>query len=46
MGQLKKKDKKGHDEIWEWEETPEVKERLLKKLWEQDSKLGYDTSGK
>ena len=45
MGQLKKKDKKGHDEVWEWEETPEVKE-ALKKLWEQDNKLGYDTSGK
>ena len=30
MGKLKKKDKKGHDEIWEWDETPEAAEAISK----------------
>ena len=25
LKQFKKIDKKGHEEIWEWEETPELK---------------------
>ncbi len=31
-----KKDKKGREETWEWEETPEVRE-ALKKLHEHDA---------
>jgi len=41
-------DKKGHEEEWSWEETPEVLAALkeLAQLKRQDDVLGYDTSGK
>ena len=41
-------DKKGHEEEWSWEETPEVVAALkeLARLKTQDDTFGYDTSGK
>ena len=41
-------DKKGHEEEWSWEETPEVLAALkeLARIKLQDDTLGYDTSGK
>ncbi len=41
-------DKKGHEEEWSWEETPELKLALkeLALLKAQDDLLNYDTSGK
>ena len=41
-------DKKGHEEEWSWEETPEVKLALkeLALLKAKDDLLNYDTSGK
>ena len=41
-------DKKGHEEEWSFEETPEVIAAIkaLAQLKRQDDALGYDTSGK
>jgi len=41
-------DKKGHEEEWSWEETPEVVAALreVARLKAQDDQLNYDTSGK
>ena len=41
-------DKKGHEEEWSWEETPELLVALkeLALLKAQDDLLNYDTSGK
>ncbi len=41
-------DKKGHEEEWSFEETPEVLAAIkaLAQVKRQDDTLGYDTSGK
>ena len=41
-------DKKGHEEEWSWEETPEVVAAVkeLARLKTQDDILRYDTSSK
>ncbi len=54
MGTFKKTDKKGREEEWSWDETPETTAAIkqlhegirLRKLKEQDDALGYDTGGK